>query len=131
MTSQFHAAAVSNIGALLARIGLVCLAGCSSNRDAPLKNPAGASEAAPPPPVSASAYLNTRSDVAYVGDARCAKCHREISETYAAHPMGQSLRKMEARDADGFERDGPASFAAEGLTYMASFDGGQMVHAER
>jgi cytochrome c-type biogenesis protein CcmH/NrfG len=34
---------------------------------------------------------NARPGVAYVGDAACARCHREISESYRSHPMGRSL----------------------------------------
>src|SRR5262245_29783774 len=111
-------------GALLAGFGLVCLGGCWSNREAPHKPSAAALVAVPPPPLSGSAYLNTRSGVAYVGDALCAQCHQEISETYAAHPMGQSIRRIGGRDVDGRESDGPLSFENDGLTYTVSFDGG-------
>src|SRR5262245_59867560 len=48
--------------------------------------PATTTEALPDSP-----FLNVRPDVPYVGDAVCAKCHREIANAYARHPMGQSL----------------------------------------
>jgi predicted CXXCH cytochrome family protein len=38
-----------------------------------------------------SPFENTRPGVAYVGDAACARCHREIAQTYRSHPMGRSL----------------------------------------
>ena len=38
-----------------------------------------------------SPYLNVRPGVGYVGDAACARCHREIAEAYRSHPMGRSL----------------------------------------
>src|SRR5262249_34724099 len=43
------------------------------------------------PELSTSPYLNTRSGVAYVGDAICAKCHRPQAESYAHHSMGRAL----------------------------------------
>ena len=43
-----------------------------------------------------SPYLNTRPGVAYVGDAACARCHREIAAAYRAHPMGRSLAPVGA-----------------------------------
>src|SRR5262245_59059895 len=58
----------------LAGIALLWLGGCSSNRDEPTGGPAVAVEAVPPHPASASPYLNTRLEVTYVGDARCAEC---------------------------------------------------------
>ncbi|MBI3863369.1 MAG: hypothetical protein HY290_15875 [Planctomycetia bacterium] len=117
--------------ALFAVIGVLCLAGCSSKPDPAAKQPAARVEAVPPPAVSTSAYLNTRPDVPYVGDARCAECHREICESYATHPMGQSMRKVGGLDVHEFDRQAPTSFEVDGLTYSASWDGTQMVHAER
>lgn len=47
---------------------------------------------APPDPrlTVATPYRNVHPDVAYVGDAACAECHRGITGTYHAHPMGRS-----------------------------------------
>jgi hypothetical protein len=39
-------------------------------------------------------FLNVRPEVAYVGDARCAECHPDITRTYRNHPMGRSLRPI-------------------------------------
>jgi predicted CXXCH cytochrome family protein len=36
-------------------------------------------------------YRNIDPAVRYVGDARCAECHADISARYARHPMGRSL----------------------------------------
>jgi Flp pilus assembly protein TadD len=47
----------------------------------------------PPDPrrVYEGPYRNVRPDVAYVGDAACAPCHADISESFRRHPMGMSL----------------------------------------
>jgi predicted CXXCH cytochrome family protein len=36
-------------------------------------------------------YRNIDPGVRYVGDARCAECHADITRTYGQHPMGRSL----------------------------------------
>ena len=56
-----------------------------------------------------SPFKNARPGVAYVGDAACARCHREIAEAYRSHPMGRSLAPV----AD--TKDGPPTSAATGL----------------
>ena len=44
---------------------------------------------------ASSPYQNARPGVAYVGDAACVQCHREISEAYRSHPMGRSLKRRD------------------------------------
>ncbi len=56
-----------------------------------------------------SPYQNARPGVGYVGDAACARCHRDISEAYRSHPMGRSLAPI----AD--TKDGPPTTVATGL----------------
>src|SRR5271168_4018381 len=61
----------------------------------------GPSPSAPPAPTSppvedprvayAGPFLNVRPEVGYVGDDRCAECHREIAESFRRHPMARSL----------------------------------------
>src|SRR5262245_50377429 len=41
-------------------------------------------------------FENVRPDVAYVGDARCAECHRDIARHYSRHPMGRSMTAVSA-----------------------------------
>jgi Flp pilus assembly protein TadD len=55
-----------------------------------------------------SAFQNARPGVAYVGDAACARCHREIAVAYRSHPMGRSLAPVGAAE-------GPPTTAATGL----------------
>ena len=38
-----------------------------------------------------SRFKNVGAELAYVGDAACARCHREIAEAYHSQPMGRSL----------------------------------------
>jgi hypothetical protein len=39
----------------------------------------------------AGPYRNINPDVHYVGDALCFDCHKDVSTSYAQHPMGRSL----------------------------------------
>jgi Tfp pilus assembly protein PilF len=59
-------------------------------RDA--RAPDGAPAGPPPDPrlTFATPYLNVRPDVHYVGSAACARCHREIADSFRHHPMGRS-----------------------------------------
>jgi Flp pilus assembly protein TadD len=76
-----------------------------------------------------SPYANTRPDVAYVGDAACAKCHREIADAYRKHPMGRSLTAVSGAAADVV---GPtqAAFDAAQYHYRVAERGGRVIHEE-
>ena len=50
-----------------------------------------------------------RPEVAYVGDAACTRCHREIAEAYRSHPMGRSLTPVANAN------DGASASTAKGL----------------
>jgi Flp pilus assembly protein TadD len=54
----------------------------------------------PPPPdprlTFPTIYRNVKSEIAYIGDARCAACHEGICKSYHAHPMGRSAAKTRA-----------------------------------
>ncbi len=60
-----------------------------------------------------SPHQNARPGVGYVGDAACARCHREISEAYRSHPMGRSLAPIAGT------RDNPPTNLATGLPIEA------------
>src|SRR5215831_18335547 len=65
-------------------------------------NPVGASPVPAPqdPRLAYSGpFQNIHPDVAYVGDATCAKCHGVIAATYREHPMGRSLLPVSRIDA--------------------------------
>jgi hypothetical protein len=114
----------------LAALGLACLAGCWSSQDKSPKSPPIAAQAGPTELLSPSKYRNTDPAVAYVGDAECAKCHPQIAESYAAHPMGRSMREIAVSGHDEPDPAAPTSFEADGLTYSVSWDGKRMVHSE-
>jgi Flp pilus assembly protein TadD len=40
-------------------------------------------------------YRNIHPDVAYVGDGACIGCHDKIAQSFARHPMGRSLVRVE------------------------------------
>jgi Flp pilus assembly protein TadD len=76
-----------------------------------------------------SPYHNTRPGVEYVGDAVCARCHREIAEAYRGHPMGRSLAPVGGAE-DG-PPIGPAAglpFEAKGVRYDIERRDGRLVH---
>jgi predicted CXXCH cytochrome family protein len=56
-------------------------------------------------------FENARPGVAYVGDAACIRCHREIALAYQSHPMGRSLAPVEGTG------EGPPTTAATGLPF--------------
>lgn len=79
-----------------------------------------------------SPWKNARLDVAYVGDAACARCHGEISETFRRHPMGRSLAPISSAPAvgGGDDPDGSTTFEAAGSRFTVDRRGGRMVHRE-
>ena len=58
---------------------------------------------------AASPFENARPGVAYVGDAACTRCHRDIAFAYRSHPMGRSLAPVTGTE------DGPPASASAGL----------------
>jgi Flp pilus assembly protein TadD len=78
-----------------------------------------------------SPYANTRSNVRYVGDSACARCHAKITETYRRHPMGRSLSPIaEAVTTGGDEAAGRSLFEAQGLEYSIERRDGRVFHQE-
>jgi Flp pilus assembly protein TadD len=74
-------------------------------------------------------YLNARPGVAYVGDAACVRCHREIAEAYRSHPMGRSLTPIDAA-AEGapIGSDAGLPFESKGVQYTIDRRQGRPVH---
>jgi hypothetical protein len=74
----------------------------------------------------ATPYRNARSGVRYVGDAACAKCHRDIAATYREHPMGRSLAPIaDAPPEVRGEGAGRELFEAQGYHYALERRGDQ------
>jgi hypothetical protein len=82
--------------------------------------------AIPPPVAFTSPYKNTRPQVAFVGDAVCARCHGEIAQTYSQHPMGRSMTTSEGvmPDVSGLV------FAVIDLEYSIERRDGRVFHQE-
>jgi hypothetical protein len=78
-----------------------------------------------------SPYRNTRPGVAYVGDARCAVCHRQITERFGRHPMGQSLfPTAEAPPLERYDSQAQPVFMADGFRYEVLRKGDKLIHRE-
>jgi Tfp pilus assembly protein PilF len=77
-----------------------------------------------------SPYLNTRLDVKYVGDRECVRCHREIADSYAQHPMGRSLAPITTAIASSVKSGEPGHFEADGLRYSVESKDGRLFHRE-
>lgn len=79
-----------------------------------------------------SPWKNARLDVAFVGDAACARCHDEIAESFRRHPMGRSLAPIDAAPAvgEGAAADGVTTFEAAGSRFTIEHRGGRVVHRE-
>ena len=78
-----------------------------------------------------SPYANTRSNVRYVGDAACTRCHKDIAKTYSQHPMGRSLSPIAAAATPGGdEAAGRLLFEAQGLEYSIERRDGRVYHQE-
>ena len=51
--------------------------------------------------VSPKTRFHPPSDVGFIGGHACAECHLEICESYSAHPMANSLRRIHATTEPG------------------------------
>jgi Tfp pilus assembly protein PilF len=82
-------------------------------------------------PDADSPYRNTHPGVKYVGDEACARCHREIAESFRRHPMGRSLEPIErAASTGGDGREGRPLFEADGMEYSIERRDGVVYHQE-
>jgi predicted CXXCH cytochrome family protein len=81
----------------------------------------------PPPPLSASSYLNTAGQASYVGIAACAECHADENRSFrqTAHSLALSdvIPAAEPPDAHFFH-------APSGRTYSIYRKGAQLRHRE-
>jgi tetratricopeptide (TPR) repeat protein len=74
-------------------------------------------------------YRNARPGVEYVGDAVCARCHREIAETYRSHPMGRSLAPIGgAAEGSRIGDDVGLPFESKGVQYNIARREGRLIH---
>ena len=67
--------------------------------------------------------------MAYVGDAACALCHREIAVAYRSHPMGRSLAPVrEAGQEPPITAAAGLPFEAKGVQYTVERRGKSVIH---
>ena len=78
-------------------------------------------------------FRNVRPDVQYVGDAACAVCHKDLTESYHRHAMGRSAI-LPTDPPDGVDRYDPSSppmLTAFGhIDYRVAKRGETFVHSE-
>jgi predicted CXXCH cytochrome family protein len=77
------------VGLILFSIGVVTYFQLQHNPIVNVTSLEATEEAIALPPLE-SPFRNTKSNVAYIGDAKCASCHPTIDQTYHRHPMGRS-----------------------------------------
>lgn len=67
----------------------------------------------------------------YVGSGACRKCHAEISEKYARHPMGRSAEMLpSANDLEDYSPAIAEFSGNSGYRYRVEQQGGKIVHHE-
>jgi tetratricopeptide (TPR) repeat protein len=113
----------------------LALAGCLWTIWPPLRTVVGVRSTAPASSTrlrdvyADSPYRNARPGVAYVGDAACARCHREIAADYAMHPMGRSLSPIgEAAAAAPIGAGAGLPFESKGVQYNVERRDGRVFH---
>jgi hypothetical protein len=80
-------------GVVLACAGIATAAWYWTRPDqTPPPPPESKGDSPPPDPrvAFATPFRNVKPEVKYVGDAECARCHRQIAHTFHQHPMGRS-----------------------------------------
>jgi len=67
----------------------------------------------------------------FVGSRACADCHGEISQTYAAHPMGHSTWRVGLDDPAGLPIAPEFRFERDGLTCVVTQQGETQTHSQQ
>jgi predicted CXXCH cytochrome family protein len=78
-------------------------------------------------------FRNVRPGVAYVGDATCAQCHKDLTDSFHRHPMGRSaiLLSDPPDGVEKYDRATPPRFTAFGhMEYLVETRGDSFVHTE-
>ena len=66
----------------------------------------------------------------YVGSQKCAECHAEIAETFAQHPMANTLASVASASSLEVIEGDSTEFEAQGRRYRVRRDGDRMIHTE-
>jgi Flp pilus assembly protein TadD len=84
-----------------------------------------------PPEEIKSPFRNAQPGVAYVGDAACAKCHRDATAAYKRHPMARSLTPVaDVLNQQRLDNRAANPFKALGYTMRVERRGGKLFHIE-
>jgi tetratricopeptide (TPR) repeat protein len=75
-------------------------------------------------------FRNIHPDVRYVGDAECAACHFDISESFAHHPMGRSLIPIARVTDEQFDAAHHNPFLAAGSRFFVERRDGKVWHRQ-
>ncbi|HEV3386529.1 MAG TPA: multiheme c-type cytochrome [Gemmata sp.] len=89
--------------------------------------PSPPTEAFPPPPFTASRFLNVQPEVAYVGSAACAECHEGNQKSYRLTHHSRALSDI---DASKEPPDGSFEHKASGRSYRVYRQGNEFRHEE-
>jgi len=91
----------------------------------------GSDAPAPNPHRYDSPFHNARAGAAYIGDATCALCHKEIVESFRGHGMARSFALAESANVLGdWSGRGSVHHAASGYTYTMMLREGRHVIVE-
>lgn len=118
------------------RAAVAALALAAAACGAPREKDAGAGAQAsgapaPNPRRTESPFHNTRAGAAYVGDATCALCHKEIVESFRGHGMARSFALVDSAAVLGdWSGRGAVRHAASGYTYTMTTQRGRRVVVE-
>jgi hypothetical protein len=119
-------------GALTAGAGLFLLAAVflwKRQPDAPA--PPTAPRPADPRLEYSGPFQNVRPEVHYVGDARCADCHEDITRSYHEHPMARSLLPVgQASGGQLLDADHHNPFEALGRRFWVERREGRVLHGQ-
>jgi hypothetical protein len=77
-----------------------------------------------------TAYRNVRPEVRYVGDAACAECHADLTETYRHHPMARSLLPVSHLASPPLDPAAHNPFEKFGHTFLVRRQGDRLTHRE-
>jgi predicted CXXCH cytochrome family protein len=120
--------------------GLVVLAGLAGawlagwfggSTPRPSDHPTTQGEPPDPRRAYAGPYRNIDPDVRYVGDAQCVRCHEDVAESYAHHPMGRSMvPAADLLDRQGDVPDTNNPFTALGRRFQVVRQGERVWHRQ-
>jgi Flp pilus assembly protein TadD len=114
-------------------LGLLALAGLSSflaylawPRPEPVSAPAET------PGAAVSPYRNVGTDIKYVGDDICGRCHKDHVSHYRQHPMGRSAARLAgAEPRERYDEKAGNPFEAVGIQFLIERRDGRVFHKER